>query len=195
MIHPSPKPKTQPSPPQAAVWAVNERMTQLVLQHLPPAIWRTKPPGNTRTIAAIVTHMHNIRIKWVRLSAPHLKLPSQLNRAHVTPQQAQAALAQSAASCAEMLSAAQTVSGSEIQSFHRDGWASPWPLVGSGNLAMLCYMLTHEAHHRGQIAMLSHQFGHPLPTKITSDLWDWQKLWRQENGISIGDTVSKIDFP
>jgi uncharacterized damage-inducible protein DinB len=182
----NPRPQDQPSPPEVKVWAVNERMNQLVLQHLPAAIWKAKPPGNTRNIATIVTHMHNIRIKWVRLSAPHLKLPPQLNRAHVTLQQAHAALAESASSCAEMLAAAQDVPCSEIQSFHRDGWASPWPLAGSGALAMLCYMLTHEAHHRGQIAMLAHQLGHPLPPKITSDIWDWQKLWKQANGISIG---------
>jgi uncharacterized damage-inducible protein DinB len=27
---------------------------------------------------------------------------------------------------------------------------------------MLCYMLAHEAHHRGQVCMLAHQLGFPL---------------------------------
>ena len=55
------------------------------------------------TIAAIFTHMHNVRCKWIRLTAPHLKVPAQLNRATCTPQQATIALAESAACCTEML--------------------------------------------------------------------------------------------
>jgi uncharacterized damage-inducible protein DinB len=43
---------------------------------------------------------------------------------------------------------------------------------------MLCYMLTHEAHHRGQVCMLAHQLGSPLSGQLTSDLWNWEKLWK-----------------
>src|SRR5215470_9849636 len=63
-------------------YAVNDQMNQLILEHLDPRAWRSTMPNTprTRTIAAIFTHMHNIRRKWLRLSAPHLKLPAQLNR-------------------------------------------------------------------------------------------------------------------
>src|SRR5271169_3348891 len=64
-------------------YAVNERMNQMVLEHLDPAAWRAKLPGSKgRTIAAIFTHVHNIRRKWLRLSAPHLTLPAPLDRAN-----------------------------------------------------------------------------------------------------------------
>src|SRR5258707_2039573 len=88
------------------IFAANERMNQVLIEHLDPAAWRAKPPGKARTIAAIFTHMHNVRCKWVRLTAPHLKIPTQLNRAHCTPQQARAGLAESATRCAEMLAEA-----------------------------------------------------------------------------------------
>src|SRR5437773_6037114 len=84
------------------IFAVNDRINQILIEHLDPAAWRAKPPGKARTIAAIFTHMHNVRSKWVRLTAPHLKVPRQLNRAHCTPQQARAGLAESAARCAEL---------------------------------------------------------------------------------------------
>src|SRR5215472_9982232 len=63
-------------------YAVNDHINQLILEHLDPKAWRAKPPGrNTRTIAAIFAHVHNVRRKWLRLSAPpHLKLPAQLDR-------------------------------------------------------------------------------------------------------------------
>jgi len=69
----------------AEAYAVNDQMNQLVLEHLDARAWRATPPGKKgRTIAAIFSHVHNIRRKWLRLSAPHLKLPvQQIGRAHV----------------------------------------------------------------------------------------------------------------
>ena len=162
------------------IFAANDRMNQILIEHLDAAAWRAKPSGNIRTIAAIFTHMHNVRTKWVRLTAPHLKVPPQLNRAHCTPQQARAGLAESAARCAEMLAKALGGSG-RVEKFRRDGWAQPWPV----GVEMLCYMLSHEAHHRGQVCMLAHQLGLPLPNEVASGIWNWEKLWR-EGGSSGG---------
>ncbi|MGB6945024.1 MAG: hypothetical protein WBE37_21680 [Bryobacteraceae bacterium] len=53
-------------------------MNQMLIEHLDPAAWKAKPPGQVRTIAAIFTH------KCVRLATPHLKIPAQLDRAHST---------------------------------------------------------------------------------------------------------------
>ena len=165
----------------AQIFLVNDRMNQILIEHLDPAAWRAKPPGNNprknkvRTIAAIFTHLHNVRCKWVRLTARHLKVPPQLNRAHCTPQQARAGLAESGARCAEMLAEALGGGGGRVEKFRRDGWARPWPV----GLEMLCYMLSHEAHHRGQVCMLAHQLGFPLPIAVTSGIWNWEKLWRE----------------
>jgi uncharacterized damage-inducible protein DinB len=157
------------------IFVANERMNQMLIEQLDPRAWRLKPPGNVRTIAAIFTHMHNVRTKWIRLTAPHLKVPAQVNRAHCTPKQAQAALAKSADRCSEML--AEALSGNEgrIRKFIRDGWAKPWP-VGP---EMLCYMVSHEAHHRGQVCLLTHQLGFPLPKEVGYGLWNWEKLWKE----------------
>jgi uncharacterized damage-inducible protein DinB len=146
------------------IFAANERMNQILIEHLDPGAWRAKPPGKARPIVAIFTHMHNVRCKWIRLSAPHLKVPPQLHRAHCTQRQARAGLKESAARCAEMLASAAA--------FHRDGWARPWP----AGIEMLCYMLTHEAHHRGQVCMLAHQLGFPLQGEAAHGIWNWEKL-------------------
>ena len=174
------QPKVQNQLGRAAVqiFAANDRMNQILIEHLDPAAWKAKttgkPGGKTRTIAAIFTHMHNVRCKWVRLTAPHLKVPRQLNRANCTPQQARAGLAESAARCAEMLAEALGGEG-RVEKFLRDGWARPWP-VGP---EMLCYMLAHEAHHRGQVCMLAHLLGFPLSIQVTSGLWNWEKIWKE----------------
>jgi len=166
----------------ARIFLANDRINQILIEHLDPAAWGTRPPtakppgkNNVRTIAAIFTHMHNVRAKWVRLTAPHLKVPPQLNRAHCTPQQARAGLAESAARCAEMLAEALGGGGGRVEKFRRDGWARPWPV----GVEMLCYMLSHEAHHRGQVCMLAHQLGFPLPNEVASGIWNWEKLWKE----------------
>jgi uncharacterized damage-inducible protein DinB len=170
-----PKIHTQLGQAAVQIFAANDCMNQLLIERLDPQAWKSSPPGKVRTIAAIFTHMHNVRTKWIRLTAPHLKVPPQLNRANCTPQQARAALAESAVRCQEMLTEALSGRSSQIESFHRDGWAKSWP-VGP---EMLCYMLSHEAHHRGQVCMLAHQLGFPLPIQVTSGLWNWEKLWKE----------------
>lgn len=164
--------KAQPltRPTAAQIFAANDLMNQAILEHLEPAAWNAKPPAKVRSIAAIFTHVHNVRTKWIRLSAPHLKVPAQLNRTDCTQQQAGAALEVSAARCVRMLDEA---SDGRVKAFVRDGWAKPW-LPG---MEMLCYMVAHEAHHRGQVTMLAHQLGFPLPMKIMSGIWNWEKLW------------------
>jgi len=159
----------------AEAYAVNDRMNQLVIEHLDPRAWRAKPPGKRgRTIAAIFSHVHNIRRKWLRLSAPHLKLPAQLDRARCTPEQTKKALAESAARCSEMLADAIANPRSRIEKFRRDGWARPW-IPGA---AMFAYMISHDAHHRGQVCMLAHELGFPLPGKVNYGIWNWEKLWK-----------------
>ena len=161
------------------IFAANERINQILIEHLDPAAWRAKPPGKARTIAAIFTHMHNVRTKWVRLTAPHLKVPRQLARADCTPAQARAGLAESAARCQEMLAEALS-GGGRVETFHRDGWAQPWP----AGPEMLCYMLAHEAHHRGQVFLLARQLGFPLPKEVGYGIWNWEKLWRESGSTT-----------
>jgi uncharacterized damage-inducible protein DinB len=183
----SPKVYTQIGPTAVRIFAANDRMNQFLMERLDPTVWRATPPGKVRTIAAIFTHMHNVRTKWIRLSAPHLKVPPQLNRVHCTPQQARAGLAESAARCSEMLAEALGDGEGRVDKFHRDGWAKPWP----AGMEMLCYMLAHEAHHRGQVCMLAHQLGFPLPDAVTSGLWNWEKLWKGAGRLPAPATILK----
>ena len=155
-------------------WAVNERINQILLEHLDIRVWRAQLSGKKgRTIAAIFAHVHNIRCKWIRLSAPHLKVPAHLDRSRCTRQQVQRAFAKSAALCSQMLTDA--LSGERMKKFHRDGWAPRW----TPGAAMFAYMLVHEAHHRGQVSMLAHQLGFPLKGKAAYGIWGWETLWKE----------------
>ncbi|HZQ94802.1 MAG TPA: DinB family protein [Candidatus Sulfotelmatobacter sp.] len=155
-------------------YAVNDRMNQIVLEHLDPRAWRAQlPRSRGRTIAAIFVHVHNIRGKWLRLSAPHLKSPVRLDRTRCTQKQVAQALGDSAALCSNML--AEAFAQGPVKKFQRDGWTRPW----APGAAMFAYMLAHDAHHRGQVCMLAHQLGFPLSNQVTSRMWGWERLWKQ----------------
>src|SRR5262245_41024849 len=85
----------------------NERINQLLLEHLDERAWRAPPPlvkeGAGRTIAAIVAHMHNVRGMWLKVSAKGTAAPAKLDRSKVTQAEARKALARSAAAIAQLL--------------------------------------------------------------------------------------------
>ncbi|MBZ5515002.1 MAG: DinB family protein [Acidobacteriia bacterium] len=149
-------------------------MNQILLGRLEHRLWRAKPPGGKgRTIAAIFAHIHNSRCKWLRLSAPHLKPPPKLDRTRATPEQARAALAESAHACSAMI--ARALTAPRGGKFLRDGWARPWP----AGVSMVIYMISHDVHHRGQVCLLADQLGSPLPASVGGEIWNWEKLWRE----------------
>ena len=138
----------------------NNRINQYLIDNLPPAAWKAKPPdGKGRTIAAMVAHMHNVRVMWLK-AAKAEEVPAQLDRASVTPSQALRAMENSRHALSVVISRALESDG-RIRSFRPDV------------AAFLGYLFAHDAHHRGQITMLARQLGHPLPQKAMFGMWEW----------------------
>src|SRR5579864_8678284 len=70
----------------------NNRINQYLIENLPPAAWKAKSAeGKSRTIVAIVAHMHNVRAMWLKAVKAE-EIPVQLDRGSVTPAQAIRAL-------------------------------------------------------------------------------------------------------
>jgi uncharacterized damage-inducible protein DinB len=139
----------------------NHRINEYLINAIAPEAWNAKPPdGKGRTIAAIVAHMHNVRLMWLKVSAKGSEIPNQLDRATVTPAQAVQALQQSADAISALLHRA----------FNSDGRVKNFRPDAAGFFA---YLIAHDAHHRGQIAMLARQLDHALPQKINFGMWEW----------------------
>jgi len=139
----------------------NDRINQYMIENLPAEAWRAEPPGGKgRTIAAIVAHIHNVRVMWLKASAKGSKIPEQLDRSSVTATQAAKALDQSRAAVRAVIESALKSDG-RVKGFRPDV---------SGFFA---YLIAHDAHHRGQICMLARQVGHPLPQKAMFGMWEW----------------------
>jgi uncharacterized damage-inducible protein DinB len=136
----------------------NHRITQYLIENLPVEAWGAKPSSG-RAISAIVAHMHNVRVMWLKAVKAET-IPEQLDRGTVTPAQAIRALEESQASLQTVLGNALATDG-RIKGFRPD-------VAG-----FVGYLIAHDAHHRGQIAMLARQLGHPLPQKAMFGMWEW----------------------
>ena len=138
----------------------NSRISLYLIENLPVEAWNSKPPdGKGRTVAAIVAHMHNVRVMWLK-AAKAEDIPEQLDRATVTPERATRALESSRAALRKLCARALETDG-RIKSFRPD-------VAG-----FIGYLIAHDAHHRGQIGMLARQVGHPLPQKAMFGMWEW----------------------
>jgi uncharacterized damage-inducible protein DinB len=159
-------PKNPPaefSLPQALLTSfdTNDRINLYMIENLPAQAWRAEPPaGKGRTIAAIVAHLHNVRLMWLKAAAKGSEIPQQLDRTRVTPVQAARALEQSREALSAVLQSA-LLSGGRVKGFRPD-------VAG-----FFGYLIAHDAHHRGQICMLARQIGHPLPQKAMFGMWEW----------------------
>jgi len=138
----------------------NDRINQYMIENLPAEAWRAEPPGGKgRTVAAIVAHIHNVRVMWLK-AAKSTDIPEQLDRTTVTPAQAGKGLEQSRAALSAVIKSALDGDG-RVKGFRPD-------VAG-----FLGYLIAHDAHHRGQICMLARQVGHPLPQKAMFGMWEW----------------------
>jgi len=146
--------------PQALLNAfeTNDRINRYLIENLPAGAWNAKP-ATGRTIAAIVAHVHNVRVMWLKAARAE-QIPDQLNRGTVTPAQAVSALQSSTAALQKLVGNALRTDG-RIRGFRPDA------------AGFIGYLIAHDAHHRGQIAMLARQLGHPLPQKAVFGMWEW----------------------
>jgi uncharacterized damage-inducible protein DinB len=142
-------------------YSTNDRINIYLLENLEEKAWQAEPPGGKgRNIAAVVSHMHNVRVMWLKSAAKGSDIPDQLDRKTVTPKSALAALAESHAAIARLLAQALAGDG-RIKGFRPDA------------AGFIGYLISHDAHHRGQVAMLARQVGFPLSRRVMFGMWEW----------------------
>jgi uncharacterized damage-inducible protein DinB len=149
-----------------AAWRTNDRINQYLIDHLTDEAWAAKPPGGKgRTIAAIFAHIHNVRHMWMQTAAKDAKNFEKVKKEDLTRAQAKASLAESAKAIERLLEAKL-----------RTGKISGFPPNAA---AFLAYIISHDAHHRGQAAMLARQLGHAVPVQATFGMWEWHSRYKE----------------
>jgi len=155
----------------------NDPINQYLLDDLPAEAWRAEPfEKKGRNIAAIVAHMHNVRVMW--LKAAKGKTPEQLDKFTVTSAQAKQALDSSRAALREVMQASL---GNDLDNDNDNDNANDNDNEGDGRIkgfrpdvaGFFAYLIAHDAHHRGQITMLARQVRHAIPQKAMFGMWEW----------------------
>jgi uncharacterized damage-inducible protein DinB len=167
-----PRPSSRrPLDPGAALlraYSASARINQYLVERLDPALWRATPPGGrgSRTIAALVAHMHNCGLRYLERTDPAARLPAELDRYRVTRAQATRALGAKRKAVLHVVGEAMA-----------DGRR----IVGSPHdaAAYLAYYMSHDAHHRGQIVQLARMLGHPVSRDTMIGMWQWSARARE----------------
>ena len=154
-------------------YAVNERMNQIVLEHLDSRAWRAKLPGSKgRTIAAIFSHVHNIRRKWLRLSAPQLELADPARSREMHAKAGQGCLTQERRTLRRDACGGSVSARPPDVSTRRVGEAVAGRRSDGGLHDYARRASSRPGVHGG------HQLGFPLPAKAAYEIWVWEKLGR-----------------
>jgi uncharacterized damage-inducible protein DinB len=145
----------------------NERINQVLLDLLDPKLWRAQPPcSKRRNIATTFAHMHNVRCMRLKMSARDEELPTKLDRAEVTQEEAKESLGQSACAMVRLIERS-IASGGRVSDYRPDV------------VALVCAAITHDAYHRGQICHWASQLGAPLTPEQQLQVWEWDKRWKE----------------
>jgi uncharacterized damage-inducible protein DinB len=148
-------------------YSASGRVNAYLVERLDPDVWRAKPPApKMRTIAAIVAHMHNCALVYLRRAAPKVSVPPELDRHTVTQAAAVRALMAKRRAVLEVLEPALERGGRVGRSVHRP-------------VQFLTYYMVHDGHHRGQILLLARLLGHPITIDTMSGMWLWTARARE----------------
>jgi uncharacterized damage-inducible protein DinB len=143
-------------------WEIHARINLYLLDAVPPGALGDRSASKGRTVGEQFAHVHNVRLMWLKEAAPELMegLAKVEKEAAGDPALLRRSLEASAAAVSALLAKA-LAAGGKVRGFKPHA------------AAFLGYLVSHESHHRGQIALTLKQAGHPLDRKTAYGLWEW----------------------
>ena len=148
--------------PLIDTWNIHNRINLYLLDAIDKTSLDSHSASKGRSVGEQFAHLHNVRLMWLKSAAPELLKGLQKIEAlqAVDQKLLRSSLVDSGKAIASLLEQSLETGG-KIKGFkpHAE--------------AFLGYLISHESHHRGQIALNLKQAGKPLDKKIAYGLWEW----------------------
>jgi uncharacterized damage-inducible protein DinB len=146
----------------ADTFRIHNRINLYLLAAIAPESLDDAATMKGRTVGETFAHLHNVRLMWIKAAAPELigdleKIEREQAHDHALLAEA---LERSGEAIATLLDNA-SAAGGRVKGFKPHA------------TAFLGYLIAHEAHHRGQIALRLKAAGTPLDRKTSYGMWEW----------------------
>lgn len=142
-------------------WLIHDRINRYFLDAVADDALDAAPSPKHRSVYRLFAHVHNVRLMWLKASAPDLLAGHAKLDADTGPKaELAAALEASGAAVAELVRRS-CAAGGKVKGFK--------PHV----TAFVGYLISHESHHRGQAGWALKAAGRPLDKKTAFGLWEW----------------------
>lgn len=143
-------------------WSIHDRINRYVLDAIAPDALLAVSASKGRNVGEQFAHMHNVRLMWLKQAAPPLLKGLEK-------------IEKPAALDHDLLRRALERSGTAMETLLREAFDGTGRIKGfkPHAAAFLGYLISHESHHRGQIALSLKQAGHPLDKKTAFGIWEW----------------------
>lgn len=145
--------------PLVETWQINARIDRYLLDSLPASALGAKAPSGGRSVGEVFAHLHNVRLMWLKASAPELL--AGLSKIEKGDAAALASALDASARAIDTLVERALRAGGRLKGFK--------PHVH----AFVGYLVSHESHHRGQILVALKLAGTPVDKKVAYGLWEW----------------------
>ena len=148
--------------PLVETWQIHDRINLYLLDAVDPSSLDSHSASKGRSVGEQFGHIHNVRLMWLKSAAPDLLA----GLAKVENEQA---------NDKKLLKKSLTDSGAAIGKLLTNSLEADGKIKGfkPHAAAFLGYLISHESHHRGQIALTLKQAGKPLDKKIGYGMWEW----------------------
>jgi uncharacterized damage-inducible protein DinB len=143
-------------------WSIHDRINQYLLSAISPDGLLSVSASKGRSVGEQFAHMHNVRLIWLKQAAPTLLDGSEKIEKH-------------AAADHDLLRHSLDRSGTAIRTLLHDAMGGEGKIKGfrPHAVAFLGYLISHESHHSGPIALSLKQAGHSLDKKTSFGMWEW----------------------
>jgi uncharacterized damage-inducible protein DinB len=142
-------------------WFIHDRINRYLLDAIDEHHLADISASKGRSVRDQFAHIHNVRLMWLKASAPDLLDDQTKIEKELAPTKSELSflLTQSGEAIGKLLEKAFTEG--KMKGF------KPHPA------AFLGYLISHESHHRGQIMLTLKQSGHKVDQKVQFGIWEW----------------------